>query len=334
MISELYEKIKDKFPCELINGQLLINGDCEKVLPLISDVDCVITDPPYNGIVKNKWDNQWKNNEEFGKWSANIGDLIYKATKDNASFYWFGDDKNIAYSQVELDKQWRLLNSVVWEKTMHQTMKGAESVYRSYAPITERCLFYDKGEDMTGLEMIDRDYIAPRNPFAKELRRARLKKGVSINQVAEYGKFYGNVNHGGAVTNWEKGYNVPLKEQWDILRKNLPIKLEYENLRLEYENLRRAWNNHKKAFDVLKFGICQDKGRFHDTQKPLDLITYLIERSSRKGDVILDCFAGSFTTAIASYKTGRQSICIELDEEYYSKGVERVRKETQQLEMF
>ena len=56
------------------------------------------------------------------------------------------------------------------------------------------------------------EYVAPRNPFAIELKREKNEKGVSINQVSEYGKFYGNVNHGGAVTNWERGYNIPSAE--------------------------------------------------------------------------------------------------------------------------
>lgn len=134
----------------------IINADCMDILKQLPEksVDCILTDPPYFGIVKNDWDNQWKDIFDFQRWVGELGKEFLRVLKDNGSFYWFGDDKTIAYCQVELDKYFRLLNSIVWRKTGLQTMKGAESVFRSFAPITERCLFYDKGEDKTGLEMV------------------------------------------------------------------------------------------------------------------------------------------------------------------------------------
>ena len=260
-----------------------------------------------------------------------IGVLAYDCMKDNASFYWFGDDKNIAYCQVELDKRFRLSNVLKWRKTNDLRAKG-HSVYRSYMGMTEHCLFYDKGESMTGLEMVDREYIAPRNPFAKELKKARLKKGVSINQVAEYGKFYGNVNHGGSVTNWENGYNIPLKEQWKILCQHLPIerqeyeslRQEYESLRQEYESLRYTFNNQKTHHSVWNYPIAKKQG--HITPKPVDLIENILKHSSNEGDVVLDCFMGSGSTGVACKNTNRNFIGIELDENYFNIAEKRINE--------
>ena len=111
-------------------------------------------------------------------------------------------------------------------------------------------------QDTTGLKEVEMEYVAPRNPFALERKKARLKKKISINQVAEYGKFYGNVNHGGQLQNWERGYNVPLKEQWQILlAKKRPIeRKEYEELRKEYEELqRRPFSNYFKLDEIFRF---------------------------------------------------------------------------------
>src|SRR5690606_15842014 len=53
-----------------------------------------------------------------------------------------------------------------------------------------------------------------RSCFAKYLREQRLKSGLSGHQLTEITGAYGKVNHGGAVSNWETGRNVPSKEQY------------------------------------------------------------------------------------------------------------------------
>ena len=54
----------------------------------------------------------------------------------------------------------------------------------------------------------------------------------------------------------------------------------------------------------------------HPTEKPVNLIRYLIEKSSNKGDLVLDTFAGSFSTAQACKEIGRDFICFEIEPEY------------------
>ena len=66
------------------------------------------------------------------------------------------------------------------------------------------------------------------------------------------------------------------------------------------------------------------RDRFHPTQKSLPLFEELIEKHSNEGDLVLDCFAGSATTAVAAKKTNRQFIGCEMDEEYYNKSIERI----------
>ena len=77
---------------------------------------------------------------------------------------------------------------------------------------------------------------------------------------------------------------------------------------------------------LYQYSICQDKGRFHPTQKPLAFMEKLIEKHSNENDVVLDCFAGSCTTGLAAINTNRQFIGCEIDPEYYSKSIERLRK--------
>ena len=84
--------------------------------------------------------------------------------------------------------------------------------------------------------------------------------------------------------------------------------------------------NSKYDNGLYEYPICRDKGRFHPTQKPLKLIEELILKHSNQGDLILDSFSGSGTTAVASINTGRRFVGCELDEDYYIKSLKRIER--------
>lgn len=75
---------------------------------------------------------------------------------------------------------------------------------------------------------------------------------------------------------------------------------------------------------IYQHPICHEKGRFHPTQKPLLLIEELVLKHSNEGDIVLDCFSGSGTTAVASLKNNRNFIGCELDSTYHIKSIERL----------
>ena len=66
--------------------------------------------------------------------------------------------------------------------------------------------------------------------------------------------------------------------------------------------------------------------RFHPTQKSLKLFEDLINKHSDEGALVLDCFLGSGTTALAAHNTNRKFIGCELDEEYYNKIINRLNE--------
>lgn len=78
---------------------------------------------------------------------------------------------------------------------------------------------------------------------------------------------------------------------------------------------------------IYTFPICHDKGRFHPTQKPLLLIEDLIVKHSNPGDLVMDCFSGSGTTAVGCIHQGRNFIGCELSENYFNQSVRRINKE-------
>jgi adenine-specific DNA-methyltransferase len=65
----------------------------------------------------------------------------------------------------------------------------------------------------------------------------------------------------------------------------------------------------------------------HPTQKPVMAILPLVMAFSEQGDIVLDPFAGSGTTAVAAQQLGRRFIGVELDPEYAAKAQERLWRE-------
>ena len=64
--------------------------------------------------------------------------------------------------------------------------------------------------------------------------------------------------------------------------------------------------------------------QLHETQKPLELMEYLIKTYTNEGETVLDNCMGSGTTGVACKKTGRHFIGIEKDEKYFEIAVSRV----------
>lgn len=75
----------------------------------------------------------------------------------------------------------------------------------------------------------------------------------------------------------------------------------------------------------------------HPTQKPVRLLERLLALVLPKDveqPTVLDPFAGSFSTGVAAINVGCYPILIELDKEYYESGLARIKKDTQQLQLF
>jgi DNA modification methylase len=66
----------------------------------------------------------------------------------------------------------------------------------------------------------------------------------------------------------------------------------------------------------------------HLTEKPVELATRALEYSSRKGENVLDLFAGSGSTLIAAEQTGRRAFLMELDPLYCDVMAQRWRRFT------
>lgn len=83
---------------------------------------------------------------------------------------------------------------------------------------------------------------------------------------------------------------------------------------------------------LYEYPICHDRGRFHPTQKPLALIEDLVRKHSNEGDLVVDCFSGSGTCALAATRLGRDFKGCELSPGYWEKSMRRLRESGENIE--
>ncbi len=93
------------------------------------------------------------------------------------------------------------------------------------------------------------------------------------------------------------------------------------------EGKKHNWYNDRKQTTVLDFDK-PNRNREHPTMKPIDLISYLVNNSSKKDDVVLDSFGGSGSTLIACEQLNRKCYMMELDPKYVDVIIDRWEKFT------
>lgn len=82
----------------------------------------------------------------------------------------------------------------------------------------------------------------------------------------------------------------------------------------------------KRPRDVVTYHKLASGEMIHPTEKPVGLLTSLVNAVTKPGDLILDPFAGSGSTLVAAKKSGRRFIGVELDDEYYEKARRRIEE--------
>lgn len=73
---------------------------------------------------------------------------------------------------------------------------------------------------------------------------------------------------------------------------------------------------------ILRFA--SERKPIHPSQKPLDLMRYLVRTYTNEGDTVLDCCFGSGTTGVAAVLEGREFIGIEKNSDFFSMAKERI----------
>ena len=325
----------------------IYNMDCLEGMKQLGDksVDLIVTDPPYFEIMvsdhtgkKYDWDKQWDSFEDYLNWCRLWLKEFKRILKSNGSIYIFQDDKICAYMQIELDKiGLNLENNITWVKPNNMTIKGWNK-FRCYPPITERILFYSKESRNSNLEndcyAENVKIFTPIIEYMIEQKR-KIKEYFNFKTDNEFNEYVNKITDTRSVVSRHyftySQWVFPTKEIYTRLQSinNEVFKKEYEVFKKEYEVKRRTFNPPKNYTDVWTFNITSSQENTqHPTQKPIKLIRRIINVSSKEGDLILDAFMGSGTTALACKHLNRNFIGFETDKEYCEIAKERLQQQT------
>lgn len=98
----------------------LYNQDCITYMKTLPDncINLIIADPPYFGIVKEDWDNQWKTEQDYLNWCEQWIMEAYRILKDNGSIYCWGcfGENNIVFAKLAIifEKYFKIKNWINW----------------------------------------------------------------------------------------------------------------------------------------------------------------------------------------------------------------------------
>lgn len=94
-----------------------------------------------------------------------------------------------------------------------------------------------------------------------------------------------------------------------------------------------AWLDERNPTNLIEFSNAYREGQ-HPTQKPIDLLRYLVRTYTNPGEVVLDFTMGSGTTGVACVLEERKFIGIELERQYYDIAERRIYEATLQQPLF
>lgn len=318
---------------------MIINGDCLEELKKLEDnsIDCIITDPPYN-VLALDWDKQEIDWDKLSK-------ELFRVLKDYGSVYIFGQTPFIfeVYKQM-INSKFDFRQDLVWMKN-----RGFSLTTTTYTKFHENILYFIKDDR----EKWER--------FGKYVKEQRLGLKISLREVGNLceQKWY----HRGGYQFFETGRKQSVsRPEYDKLKEVLRLDdrfdkelfnnhlFNFEDIKLDgkpykmnrkkpklygkdsnmAENFEVINEGKRNPKTILEYSIIQSGKEYvgHPTQKPIELLKYLLTASSNEGDVILDPFAGSFSTLVACQQLNRKGIGIELSEEYCEMGRKRLQQKS------
>ncbi len=292
---------------------LLAQGDSLALLRRVPNhsVSLVLTDPPYHSTKKQNiyGDTSFEEDHHYLEWMAQLATEWKRILKPNGSLFCFCASEMSARLEVLFSKDFNVLSHIVWTKPNEPGYDGwkqkmNKSALRQWYPHTERILFVEPACEGN----------LRRSPFGDFLKAVRAKAGISAKDLCEVIGAHGRVNHGGSVSNWEAGRNIPSRENYNKMCAALLATGKIEFMPPYEDAVRPFTMDATREFtDLWTFPTVRPYKGKHPAEKPAALLEHAIQATSFPGDIILDCFAGSGSTAMAAITLGRRCVSMEID---------------------
>ena len=332
-------------------------GDCCEVLRVLSgQFNLLLTDPPYSRVKDDDWDRC--SHSELETLLRNVFELVKPKMALNGAAYCFGWPFFSARLQLIMSDYFNVLNEIVW---MKRRPSGTHCGNQAKVDITKCRKFFPETERIVFAEMYGRDkeddsdagyqkaseqlWAEVMRPLIRYFQDAKKESGLSGKEIQDRmfqltGKRYVFERHTFSESQW----GFPVREQYEAAATFMPLHRQYDELRQQYDELRQQYDELRQQYEELRRIHSPNRNNFtdlwiyspvpaghrtrvHNCQKPLQMVTDMITTSSRRGDLVLDPFAGSGTTGVAAMRTGRRAVLIERDERYCEIAAKRLEQE-------
>lgn len=154
--------------------------------------------------------------------------------------------------------------------------------------------------------------------LCKKMRKVNMYIFCSRKQMLSLLNYAENNNYSWNLLTWHKTNPIPTCNNKYLSDTEYIVFMREKNVNV-------YGNYHSKSTYFISGINKKDKDMYkHPTIKPTNIIKNLIINSSQEGDVVLDTFIGSGTTAVACKETGRQYLGFEIDQDYFKIAQDRI----------
>jgi len=268
--------------------------------------DLIIADPPYYKAINEKWDKQWKTEQEYLDWCKLWFEECVRVLKNTGSFYCYGNFDVLSKQKVLIfDNKLVFRQNITLDKGLKSIAGRTSDKLRMFPTASEYLLFYVKKND--------------NGTSVNEYLRSELNSYGIANDVNKHFWKNGWAKQGSNIATHFFGNNeqncLPTIEQYKRLQTTGYFQKEYSELKAMYLQDRFAFNLPYATTDVWDF--TPDKVRYgHPTQKPQDVCHRIIKASSNENDNVLIPFAGSGSEIVACEELKRNWTAFEIEDSY------------------
>ncbi len=274
----------------------IINDDSVAYLNSLPEgwADLAFADPPFNiGYLYHNYEDR-KSVEEYVDWSVNWMQAVYRALKPGGSFYLAIGDEFAADLCVAARRKigFHLRNWIIWHYTFGQQTK------KMFAKSHTHILYFSKEKPEPGMTNITFNADAVRVASARQTTYGDGRanpKGKLPDDTWFLRPQETNFAESGYAKFVEYNKHIP-QEQF------LPVDF--------FDPASDTWYVSRLC------GTFKEREGWHGCQMPIAVLDRIIKASSNPGDVVLDPFNGSGTTAVSAALLGRKYVGIDQSPEY------------------
>ena len=273
--------------------------------------DLIIADPPYYKAINEKWDKQWKTEQEYLDWCKLWFDECVRVLKDTGSFYCYGNFDILSKQKVLLfDTQLNFRQNITLDKGLKSIAGRTSDKIRMYPTASEYLLYYiNQSYSFQNNDSVNEVF----KPIRKYLKNELAKSGLKTKDCRKLMNL--TIDAGGLRYFSNTSWMMIPENHYNSLQVNGSFKMPYEELKQWYNDLSFVFNLPTGTTDVWDF--TPDKVRYgHPTQKPQNICQRIVKASSNENDNVLIPFGGSGSEIVACQELKRNCIVFETESQY------------------